>query len=139
MCSWGRVRRIWADATVHVVNGQFAGRSLTYTVERDDGEKVVVTSALNRVEDFHHRLQEKTTARLLVGALLDLREGRPVNFGPIRATPDGLQVGAETHPWPTEGPAVLHEGIMRLPRVGRSPTVALASEVANLVVLLELP
>jgi hypothetical protein len=138
LCPWDRVCRVWAAATLHVQDGQFAGKSQRYTVERDDGEKRVITGALSRVEDFHARLQKETMGRLLAEAARDLQEGRTVDFGDIQATRHGLRVGKEKHPWPPQGPEVLQAGIIRLPREGQSPAVVFASDVANLSVLLEL-
>jgi hypothetical protein len=138
LCPWDRVCRVWAAVTLSVQAGQFAGKSQRYTVERDDGEKRVITGALSRVGDLHARLQKEATGRLLAEAARDLQEGRTVDFGDIQATRNGLRVGKEKHPWPRQGPAVLQQGIIRLPREGQSPAVVFASDVANLSVFLEL-
>src|SRR5262249_12355342 len=100
LCPWARVWRVWAAATLRVQDGQFAGKSQRYPVEREDGEKRVITGALSRVEDFHARLQKETMGRLLAEAARDLQEGRTVDFGDIQATRHGLRVGKEKHPWP---------------------------------------
>jgi hypothetical protein len=137
LCGWQRVRRVWASITLHTQAGQFAGKSLRYEIERDDGEKVAFTGALKNVQRLHAQLERATFNRLLDEALRTLREGRQVDFGEIQATRAGLRIASAEIPWPDEKGIQLRNGLLHFFQQGKPVGPVFCKDVANLSVFLE--
>ena len=68
-------------------------------VKRRDGKEIRLDGHIRDIQDLGNILQSEAMARLLPRAVEALKQGRPVGFGPVRLTPEGLDTGNEALGW----------------------------------------
>jgi hypothetical protein len=140
-CRWDRVERVWQQITRVYVNNAYTGTSHTYTAERDDGRRFVVSNQqYQNIEKFGVHLIQSVHRRLLQRAREGYRAGGTLLFGSLKVGPPGICLAMLWLPWDQYGGCQVHGGQLHLYRAGeRGPwnSTPLAS-VANVYVLLEL-
>lgn len=139
---WEQVEEITADVVRHYALGLHTGTSHTYTLQKSNGERLVLNESLQEIESFYHHLENSTLKRRYQHLAGSYNQGNTVNFGPVRIGKQlGIQIGTQTCPWEEVGEIVIDKGILTVKKKTggwHGKATAPAGEIPNLHILLSI-
>jgi hypothetical protein len=94
-----QVRAFWCEVTDHYTNGRYSNTSHKYTVESDDGRKVVFDDHFKEVEHLGDWLRDNTAAYILPKMQAILNAEGVASFGFLAISSQGIVQGKELLPW----------------------------------------
>jgi hypothetical protein len=81
------------------VVGVMKNETHSFHLHLSSGQVIVLKDYISDLARLGDILKQETLPRLLAAALEGLDQGRPVDFGPIRVRPGGIEVDGKTLPW----------------------------------------
>lgn len=126
--------------TEHYYNDCYTHTTHVYTLECEDGEKLVFHDELRDVQELGEAVAAALTRRELPLALADYDDGRVVSFGKLAVSRKGLRYGDSLLPWRDVKGVRIHEGYISVSEKGRwfNWCKIAAADVPNLFVFLAL-
>jgi hypothetical protein len=99
--AWDDIRQVTARIVQHRIWGFLpAGREHRLTISDGGPEPVELDSPLDGIDELYQALRTNASPRIAAEALARFREGKPVEFGPIRANRvEGLSLKNRTLAW----------------------------------------
>ncbi|MBO0797130.1 MAG: hypothetical protein J2P36_40140, partial [Ktedonobacteraceae bacterium] len=73
--------------------------SYKYTIRRQDGAQIVLTSRFRNIARFGERLRQEITNCLLPRAINEYNAGQTLTFGPLSINSAGINNGKNLLPW----------------------------------------
>jgi hypothetical protein len=145
---WDDVTAFWYDVTHVQQSGRTASTSHVYTVERNDGKKLIFKDTLGNIVKLGETIRDETTRRLLPRAVQALQAGETISFGKIAISKEGISQGKDTVPWDQIENIRLNRGIVAITwkdkrlkwssiRVRETPNVFVLLAIVNQVVGLD--
>jgi hypothetical protein len=124
----------------HIVYGIQMPPKYFFTIVTEDGRKVKLNSFLANVANLGEAIRLGIFDRLLAQARQQLKAGGSVDFGLVRAEPDGLLCDGERLPWDRVRDMTFYDGCFYIWDTGQRAawTSGSVGKVANLDVLLAL-
>jgi hypothetical protein len=132
---WDQVQAIWEK-----VKQSRSGGTLTYTVQRNDGQVFVQGSPLQNSRDMGLRMMREVTKLHLPAAKAAYNAGQTLSFGKVNVNMQGLNNGKELVPWDQIGRVTTKQGNVCIEKNGQQITWSSvkSAEVPNLSVLVAL-
>jgi hypothetical protein len=138
---WEEILSVKQAITEIYHNGSYSGTNYHYTLELEDGTRLVYTNyRLQNVEKLGEAIIEKTSDLLLQQAREDYQRGKLVEFGPLGVSEDGLHSGNSLLDWRDITGVKIKEGYISVSKRGKwfNWCNVAASSIPNLSVFLEL-
>jgi len=139
---WDQVKDVTANVVRHYTNGIYTGTSHTYTLSRNNGEKLVIKDTIKNVEGFYTHLQNHTLQHRYQRCADAYNRGEMVQFGPVTISKQGgIQVGKKAYAWDDIEQVAINKGVLSVKKKdGRwfSGASASAGAIPNLHVLLSM-
>ncbi|MEU6718102.1 DUF6585 family protein [Nonomuraea sp. NPDC046802] len=112
---------------------------LTNTADEANYGDLVTAPLFDRIGEWGPMLEEGVTRAHLPRALAELSAGRPVEFGPVTATPHALTIGRTEIPWGDISGVTIDNGHLYIKRAGKLfATSQQVSHIPNFLVLVAL-
>jgi hypothetical protein len=137
---WNQVQAVWRSVTRHYRNGIYTGTTFLYTIQRNDGYRIVLNNNIRGIESLGNVISDRITKLLLPQVIQAYTNGQTVSFGALSLNQQGLGNGSEILPWPQVEAVDVKNGFISVKRQGawlRWSRVA-AADIPNLFVFLAL-
>jgi hypothetical protein len=131
---------VWRAVTKHYRNGIYTGTSYSYTLQRDDGYKIVLSNNIKGIADLGKYISDRVTAARFPAYLQAYNAGQALSFGQLTISTQGVGNGRELLPWNDVNDIDVQSGFIKVKRAGgwfSWKTVA-ASAIPNLFIFLAL-
>ncbi|MBO0780124.1 MAG: hypothetical protein J2P37_14970 [Ktedonobacteraceae bacterium] len=96
---WDQIEAIWQRMKIDHRNGTNTITSYKYTIRRQDGAQIVLTSRFRNIARFGQRLRQEVTNCLLPRAIDEYNAGQTLTFGPLSINSAGISNGKNLLPW----------------------------------------
>lgn len=110
---WDKIELLWTKIVDNYVNG-LRVRTTAYTLQKANGEKVILSHAIENIERVGERVNEETFRRIYPRSLQTIENGGDVSFGKFALTPKGIQNGKDFIGWQDVKEAEVKEGKIRV-------------------------
>jgi hypothetical protein len=80
---WEQIEAVWQRVTKHYTNGVYTGTTHSYTVQAQNGVKLVLDDKLAKVEDLGNAIQAGAAKALWPKYVAALQAGQRLTFGPL--------------------------------------------------------
>lgn len=137
-CRWDQVAVVWQRIVRYYRNGIYAGTSFKYTVQRDDGVKIVITQIFRSGSELGARVQREAAHRLTPKALAAVQAGQTLAFGRFSLSRQGLGTPRGVIPWKEAPQVSARSGLLMIQRRDqrRAKSYGQVSTIPNLNVFL---
>lgn len=139
---WEQVKDVTANVVRHYTNGIYTGTTHTYTLIKNNGDKLVVNDALKEAEAFFNHLQNNTLQQRYQRLADEYNLGSPVTFGQVTiGKQTGIQIGKKSYAWDEIQQVGINKGVLSVKKKdGKwfSGASATAGSIPNLHVLLSI-
>ncbi|MGI8554790.1 MAG: DUF6585 family protein [Pyrinomonadaceae bacterium] len=95
---WDEIESLWTKIIDNYVNGVRV-RTTAYTLQRSNGEKVILFHAIENIERIGERVSAEVFRRIYPRDLQTIKNGGSVAFGKFTITPKGIQKGEDFIGW----------------------------------------
>jgi hypothetical protein len=136
---WGDIVAVWESIREAGQNGVKLKTIYRYTVQLQNGQKMVFTDTLEDIEKLGRTIQKEVTLRQLSKAREALNTGWTINFGKVGLSVSGIIINKETTPWNQVRSVEVDEGFITIVREGKHFNwVAKVGSIPNVYVFLAL-
>ena len=139
---WDEFASLTSAVTRHYTNGIYTGTTHTYTLIKNDGEKIVLSDSFSKVEDISGAIRANIFPMLYQKYAESYNAGQRLAFGPVAISKsNGIQIGKKEYPWDQVEQVSIHQGVVRVAKKGGgwfSGATAMASVIPNLEVMLSI-
>jgi hypothetical protein len=138
---WKEIANVWEKVTDTYQNGVHIGTDYFYKVQRLDGESLSFSNSyVEKCKILGPLIQQEASRSLLARAHDTIAAGGEVEFGAVRAGPNGLSKASAVLPWQEIGDVQMGNGQIFIgERSGnRTWCKLISADTANVPVLLEL-
>ncbi len=136
---WAEVDKFFSSITKHYTNGIYTGTTYIYTLQKSDGEKLVLNNALKQVEQLGNFIIQNAAPIQYDKIVAAIRSGQTVTLGPVSISSQMLGIGKKTYPWDEIEQFNIQNGFINIKKKGGgwfSGASAPASAIPNLNALL---
>jgi hypothetical protein len=117
---WEDIRSVKQAIIEHYTNGAYTGTTYHYTLELEDGTRIVYTNyRLQKVEKLGQEIMDKTSEVLLPPALRRYEKGKVVDFGKLGVSEKGLHYGSSLLKWREITGVKLEKGYVSVRKRGK--------------------
>lgn len=136
-CRWDQVAVVWQRIVRYYRSG-YSVTSFKYTVQRDDGVKIVITQIFRYGSELGARVQRESAHRLAPKALAAVQAGQTLAFGRFSLSRQGLGTPKGVIPWKEAPQVSAKSGLLMIQRRGqrRAKSYGRVSNIPNLNVFL---
>jgi hypothetical protein len=117
---WDAIAGVWLDLKSYRQYGMNVGTTYKYTVQRNDGEKLVLDDKFMEVDALGNTITQETTLHMLPRTLEDFNAGKVITFGPLSVDQQGVSNGKNTLSWSEVGGVVINSGRVIVTRRGKA-------------------
>ena len=139
---WDEVKNITANVVRHYTNGIYTGTTHNYSLEKTNGEKLVINDAIKDAEAFYTHMQNNTLQHRYQRLADEYNLGNPVTFGPVTiGKQTGIKIGKKSYAWDQIQEVGINKGVLSVKKKdGKwfSGASATAGTIPNLHVLLSI-
>lgn len=139
---WDEFASMTSAVTKHYTNGIYTGTTHVYTLVKNDGDKIVLSDSLTKVEEVSKVIRTNIFPLLYQKHAEAYNAGQRVTFGPVSISKSGgIQIGKKDYPWDQVEQVSIHQGAVRVAKKGGgwfSGATAMASAIPNLEVMLSI-
>ncbi|RPI22413.1 MAG: hypothetical protein EHM70_23835 [Chloroflexota bacterium] len=139
---WDEFQSIRAAVTKHYTNGIYTGTTHVYTLDKQDGERIVINDSISKVEEVAGKIREAIFPQMYQRYSAAYNSGQPVAFGPvILSRADGIQSGKKSYPWAEVSAVKIERGYIQVAKKGGgwfSGTSIPAASVPNVEIMLSI-
>lgn len=96
---WDAIASVMLDIRNAKMYGMNVGTSYKYTVQRNDGEKLVLDDKFIDVDALGSTITQEATQHMLPKVLTDFDAGQTIAFGPLSVNQQGISNGQNMLPW----------------------------------------
>jgi hypothetical protein len=114
---WDQIQ-VWRSVTKHYRNGVYTGTTSVYTIQRQDGYRVVLSDDLHQIQSLGETICNQVTKWRLPHALQAYQRGETVQFGSLSLNQQGISNGSDLLPWSQIEAIDVKEGVVSVKRRG---------------------
>lgn len=135
---WDEIESLWTKIVDNYVNGVRV-RTTAYTLRKANGEKAILSHAIENIEQIGARVNEEVFRRTFPRNLQTIKNGGSVSFGKFTVTPKGIQKDKDFIGWQDVKEVETKEGKIRVKNQnGKNWANILYSDIPNAFVFLAL-
>ena len=137
---WDQIEAVWQRITKHYTNGVYTGTTHTYTIQAQDGVKIVLDDKLPKVEALGNAIQSGATKALWPKYVAAVQAGQRLTFGPLALDANGLYNGKKSLQWKEIKAIRISRGVISIKKEGGwlSWASATVPQIPNFLVFYEL-
>lgn len=134
---WDAIASVMLDIRNAKMYGINVGTSHKYTVQRNDGEKLVLNDKFIDVDALGNTVTQEATQHMLPKVMADFNAGQTITFGPLSVNQQGVSNGKNMLPWPEVHGVFVNKGFVTVLQKGKKSSWAniQVSKVPNVFVL----
>jgi hypothetical protein len=136
---WEDVVSMTSAITRHYTNGIYTGTTHVYTLLNRQGQRLVLSDFISKVEDLAQYIDQSIFPLLYGSVASQYNAGGTVVFGPVSISKAGVSISKRTYPWTDVKEVSIHQGVLKVSKKDGgwfSGASAAASAIPNLRVLL---
>jgi hypothetical protein len=136
---WEDIDKLFSSITKHYTNGIYTGTTYIYTLQKNDGEKLVLNNSLTKIEQLGNTVTQNAAPIQYERLIAAIKARQTVTLGPISISSDALGIGKKTYPWGEIEKFTIQSGYVNIKKKGGgwfSGASAAASAIPNLNALL---
>ena len=115
---WEQIEAVWQRVTKHYTNGVYTGTTHHYTVQAQNGVKLVLDDQLAKVEDLGNAIQAGAAKSLWPKYVAALQAGQRLVFGPLALDANGLYASKKALQWKDIKAIRIARGIISIKKEG---------------------
>ncbi len=137
---WEQIEAVWQRVTKHYTNGVYTGTTHSYTVQAQNGVKLVLDDKLAKVEDLGNAIQAGAAKALWPKYVAALQAGQRLTFGPLVLDANGLTAGKKALQWKDIKAIKIARGVISVKKEGGwlSWASATVPQIPNFYIFYEL-
>jgi hypothetical protein len=119
--AWSDVAGVWQRVTKHYTNGVYTGTTHSYTIQANNGEKIVLDDRLGKtVEELGNAIQRGATNTLFPRYWQSLQNGQRLTFGPLALDREKLYSGKKELRWDEIKAVKINKGLISIRKDDKS-------------------
>jgi hypothetical protein len=119
--AWSDVAGVWQRVTKHYTNGVYTGTTHTYTIQTNNGEKIVLDDRLGKtVEELGNAVQRGASNTLFPRYWQSLQNGQRLTFGPLALDREKLYSGKKELRWNEIKAVKINKGVISIRKDDKS-------------------
>ncbi len=116
--NWQEVSLLFVSITRHYTNGIYTGTTYQYTLQKSDGNKLILGNKLQSIEVLGGAIS-KAVAPFQYQALINaFQSSQGITLGPIQINKESLVIGKKTFPWNEIEQVVIQNGYLSVQKRG---------------------
>jgi len=96
---WDQIQAVWQSITKHYRNGIYVGTTHIYTVQTNDGQKIVLNDKFKKVEDLGNAVLNGSSNALWPKYWQAVQSGQRLTFGPLALDTQKVYSGKKELLW----------------------------------------
>lgn len=116
---WSEIKFVWAQLTLHKVNGVPVKTVHEYFVQADDSARVKLDNIFEDIELIGETILRETFPHLYQKALESCERGEEVDFGGLKINRTGLSLGDKSVGWNEIEKIETRDGTIRIRKQGK--------------------
>ena len=116
---WDAIAGVWLEIKNYSSYGVKVGSTYKYTVQRNDGEKLVLDEKFIEVDALGNTVTQETTQSMLPRTLEDFNAGKTIAFGPLSLNQQGISNGKNMLPWSEVSGIGINKGMVLVGKKGK--------------------
>jgi hypothetical protein len=119
MLRWDEIKSVLQCIVKQFVNGVYTGTLYRYTLEHEDGSRLVLTTRIQHIETLGAAIQQEITRRKLPAAVQGYDLGQPVKFGKLVVENEGMRYNDAFLPWEDIDEVKVDKGVVMVRKKGK--------------------
>lgn len=134
---WDAIASVILDIKSYQQYGMNTGTTYKYTVQRNDGEKLVLDDKFIDVDALGNTITQEATVHMFPNVLANFSAGQTIAFGPLSVNKQGMSNGKNTLPWSEVRGVFVNKGFVIVLQKGKKSSWAniRVAKVPNVFVL----